>query len=84
MTIWYEPYAEVVHLGSASSNKTYPVIQMFRGLIYLYKKHHSKLQLRLVQYLLTFKALLGIVIGRLIRSTYLVHTYTQSLKVIYE
>ncbi|MEI7652943.1 MAG: glycosyltransferase family 2 protein [bacterium] len=78
MTIWFEPSARVVHIGSASSNKSYPVIQLFRGLLYLYKTHHSPKELALVQYLLQLKARISIIIGIVFGKPYLVETYTRA------
>lgn len=82
MTTWFYPDAQWVHIGSASSNKTYPTVQVFRGFAYLYKKHHSKLEQALVQYILKSKAYIAIGLGRLLNKPGLVETYIQALKVI--
>lgn len=82
MTTWYYPDAQWVHIGSASSNKTYPIVQVFRGFTYLYAKHHSKLEQALVQYILKSKAYIAIGLGRLLNKPKLVETYTDAIKVI--
>lgn len=79
MLVWFEPTAKVVHIGSASSNKSYPVIQLFRGLLYLYRAHHSPRELALVQYLLIIKARISILLGTIFRKPYLVETYSHAL-----
>lgn len=80
MTVWFEPSAKVVHIGSASSNKSYPVIQLFRGLLYLYQTHHTKMELTLVQYLLILKSRISIAIGIVFGKPYLVETYRKALE----
>ena len=82
MTTWFYPDAQWVHIGSASSNKTYPIVQVYRGFTYLYGKHHSKLEQALVQYILRSKANIVIGLGKLLNKPKLVETYTQALKVI--
>lgn len=82
MTTWFFPDAQWVHIGSASSNKTYPIVQVFRGFTYLYSKHHSKLEQALVQYMLKLKANIAIGLGKLLKKPKLVETYSHALKVI--
>ncbi len=82
MTTWFFPDAQWVHIGSASSNKTYPIVQVFRGFTYLYSKHHSKLEQALVQYMLKLKANIAIGLGKLLKKQKLVETYSHALKVI--
>ncbi len=82
MTVWYTPSAQIVHLGSASSNKQYPIYQVFRGFLYLYKKHHGPLKLAMVQSILRLKAHLVILIGKLLKRPTLVETYTNSLNIV--
>lgn len=84
MEVWFLPEAQIVHLGSASSNKTYPIFQVYRGFLYLYHKHHHALELRMVQWLLTFKAYIVIWLGRLLGKPNLIETYTQALKIVKE
>jgi GT2 family glycosyltransferase len=84
MSIWYTPKAQVVHLGSASSDNKYPIYQVYRGFLYLYNKHHSSVSLAMVKSILRLKAGLAIVLGRLIHDDILVEVYTNSLKIVNE
>lgn len=77
----YTPDAQFIHLGSASSDKTYPIINTFRGLQYLYTKHYPRYQLQLLSYMLQLKALISVVIGRLTGNTYLIKTYEQAYRI---
>lgn len=84
MEVWCLPSAQVAHLGSASSNKTYPIFQVYRGFLYLYHKHHHVLELHMVQWLLTLKAHLVIVLGRLLGRPNLIETYQKALLIVRE
>lgn len=82
MQVWCLPSAHVVHLGSASSNKTYPIFQVYRGFLYLYQKHHRAVELSMVQWLLTLKAYLAMIAGRLLGRPNLVETYKKALDIV--
>lgn len=82
MTVWFTPTPQAIHVGSASSNKTYPITQVYKGFLYLYKKHHSALSLTMVQSILTLKSKVAIVLGKILRHHDLVDTYEESLTVL--
>ena len=76
----FYPKARFIHLGSASSNgKTYPIIQVFRGFIYFYKKHYDNpISIFILIIMLKLKALIALLLGRLTNNQYLVKTYAQA------
>ncbi len=75
----FYPNSRIIHLGSASSNgRSEPIIQVFKGFLYFYKKHNSRLQLHVLRIMLQFKALVSITIGKIINSSYLSKTYAQA------
>ncbi|MDO8497883.1 MAG: glycosyltransferase family 2 protein [bacterium] len=81
-SVFYYPDAEFIHLGSASSGgKTYPILQVYRGFIYFYKKHYSGLSLTILKSMLQLKALVALVIGRLLRNKYLIQTYEEAFRI---
>lgn len=80
--IGFYPDAKFIHLGSASSGqRTYPIIQVYNGFLYFYKKHHSKSALILLKFLLQLKALVSIGIGKILKDDYLVKTYEKAFQV---
>lgn len=79
MTTYFYPDARFIHLGSASSgSRTYPITQVFGGLIYFYKKHYSKPALFLLKILLKLKLEVAILIGRITNNRYLIETYEKA------
>ena len=75
--------AHFIHLGSASSNgKTYPILQVYKGFLYFYQKHYSRLSLILLKIMLQLKALIALIIGYIIKSEYLKKTYAEAFKLV--
>ena len=82
MNTYYYPKSRLVHLGAASSNgKTFPILQVYRGFLFFYKKHHSRLALFFLRFLLRLKAALAWFLGFIINNNYLKHTYEEAFKV---
>jgi len=72
-----------IHTGAASSgDRRTPVVNIYRGLLYFYKKHHGWLSLILLKAMLKAKALAGIIVGRMIRKPTLVLTYEEAFSVL--
>lgn len=81
-TLFY-PEARFVHSGAASSgSKKQPVLNIYRGLLYFYRKHRSIIELAILKVLLWNKALLGIAFGRVAGNTYLISTYEEALRLV--
>ncbi len=78
----FYPEARFIHLGSASSNKTYPILQVYRGLLYFYRKHYSTVSLAMLKGMLQLKAVIAYVIGILTRNEYLKKTYGEAIRIV--
>ena len=80
-TTGFCPDAHFIHLGSASSNKTYPILQVYRGLTYFYKKHYSPFSRFLLQCMLQLKAAVAFAFGVLLNNEYLKKTYAEAFRI---
>ena len=79
---WFYPDAQFIHFGSASSNgKSFPIVQVYRGFLYFYRKHYSRNAIFLLRILLQLKAGLAFVVGFCFRKTYLQKTYAQAFRI---
>lgn len=77
--VFFYPDSHIIHLGSASSGgKTYPIIQVYRGFLYLYKKNRSKLAVFLLKRMLQLKAIIALAIGKATKNKYLIETYEKA------
>jgi len=74
--------AKFIHLGSASSQKrTQPILQVYRGFIYLYNKHYSALAKNILKIMLELKAIIAFIIGKVTNNKYLIETYGEAYKI---
>jgi GT2 family glycosyltransferase len=89
MRIGFFPHSHFIHLGSASSEgRTQPILQVYKGYLYFYKKHFKKNSLVAVKTMLQLKAVISLALGRLLRllgkankADYLKRTYTQAYEI---
>lgn len=82
LNTFFYPDAQIIHLGSASSNgKTFPILQVYRGFLFFYKKHYSLLALLGLRLILKIKATIAYLIGRIKGNRYLITTYGEALKI---
>lgn len=77
--VYYFPDSVIRHVGQGSSNRSFAVINIYRGLKYFYKKHRSAVSYGIVSSLLLIKAILAIIIGTVTRNSTLVTTYKKAL-----
>lgn len=80
--VYFYPQVKIIHYGSASSSKTYPILQLYRGLIYFYQKHYSVIARQILKLFLALKALIAIFFGKIFNNRYLLETYSQALKLV--
>lgn len=78
---YFYPEAHFIHLGAASSNRTYPILQVYKGLLFFYKKHYSPLAFVILKFMLQLKARIAILVGRTTKNLYLIQTYEEAYKV---
>lgn len=80
---FFYPDAEFIHVGAASSgSKKQPVLNIYRGLLYFYRKHRSIIEQVLLRVFLWKKAMLGIIVGKLTGNKYLLSTYEEAIHLV--
>jgi len=79
----FYPRAQIIHLweGSSRTGRTDPILNIYRGLIYFYKKHYPQWQLPILRLMLKLKAGLSYFLGLILHNNYLKTTYAQALKI---
>ncbi|MFH0979501.1 MAG: glycosyltransferase family 2 protein [Candidatus Roizmanbacteria bacterium] len=82
LNTYFYPDAQIIHLGSASSGgKTFPILHVYRGFIFFYKKHYSFLHLLILHLILKSKAAIAYLIGKIKKDRYLIETYGKAFKI---
>lgn len=80
---YFYPGARITHLGSMSSGgRTFPILQVYKGFLWFYKRHYGPFSMLLLKSMLKLKALLAFAIGKLTRNTYLINTYEEAYKLV--
>lgn len=83
LNTYFYPEAQIIHLGSSSSDgKTFPILQVYKGFLFFYKKHCSIFHILVLRLILKFKALIAYLIGKISKDQYLVRTYEEVLKLV--
>lgn len=82
--IGYQTYffenIKLMHKELGSSNRSFAINQIYKGLLYFYKKHKPYWQYLAVKTVLIGKALIAVLIGNLTNNTYLKNTYGKALR----
>lgn len=77
--IYFYPNVKVLHKEQGSSSKTFAIVNIYKNLLYFYKKHRSPAEYRLVKSMMVTKAKSLITLGKLTKNAYLVDTYEKAL-----
>ncbi len=77
--IFFYPEVDVRHKDQGSSNRTFAIVNIYKNLQYFYKKHRPIWEYWLIKFVLRTKASALVVIGKLLRNTYLTSTYEEAL-----
>lgn len=77
--IYFFPDVNVLHADQGSSSRTFAVVNIYKNLLYFYKKHRSRSDYLFLRLLMQSKAKMLIFIGKLTHNTYLSQTYEQAL-----
>lgn len=79
----FYPGAKFIHLGTGSSNgRKQPILNVYRGFLFFYKKHHNKIALFWLKLILKTKAQIGYNLGVILNINYLKETYGEALKLV--
>lgn len=81
--VFFYAYARFTHAGAASSGeRRTPVVNIYRGLMYFYRKHHSLASCATIRFMLTAKALAAIIGGRIMGKRDLFLIYEEAIRMV--
>lgn len=76
---YFYPHTNVIHRELGSGNRTFAILQIYRGILIFYKKH-IVWALPLAKLLLFIKSFISLLIGIFTNNSYLKNTYFPALK----
>lgn len=77
---FFYPDISVVHEDQGSSDRSFAIVNIYKGILYFYKKHKSPAQYTLVKLILYVKALVAIIFGSLTGNKYLTSTFKRAIQ----
>lgn len=77
---FFYPEVTLFHKHQGSSNRTFAILNIYKGILFFYKKHKSVWEYQVVRIVLFSKALILSIIGRVLGKKYLQETYGQALE----
>jgi GT2 family glycosyltransferase len=80
--IYFYPNVLVEHKDYGSTSRTFAIVNIYRSLLYFYKKHRSPSEYALLKFVMSAKAVVLIAVGTVTRKRYLVDTYQKALGAI--
>lgn len=78
----FTPDVVISHAGQGSSNRTFAILNIYKGILYFYKKQKNFLEYQIVRAGFFTKAMLVYLLGRITNNSYYVQTYGEALKLI--
>lgn len=78
---YFYPDVSLYHKELGSSNRTFAILNIYKGILFFYKKHKSKPEYLIARFLLKAKARVLVAVGKLLKNEYLTKTYSQALSI---
>ncbi len=78
---YFYPEIMLYHKELGSSNRSFAILNIYKGIILFYKKHMPKWQFFLAKTLLYLKSIMLFGFGKLTGNNYLIQTYGETLKI---
>lgn len=76
----FTPEIVISHVGQGSSNRTFAILNIYKGILYFYKKQKNFFEYQIVRFGFFIKAMLVYLLGRITNNKYYVQTYGEALK----
>lgn len=77
---FFYPDVYVLHHDQGSSDREFAVVNIYKGILYFYKKHKSPLEYFFIKGVLYIKAIAAIIIGSLTGNKYLTTTFKKAIQ----
>jgi GT2 family glycosyltransferase len=80
LSTYFYPDVTLFHKELGSSNRTFAILNIYKGILFFYKKYKPGWQFQIARLILFSKALLLVLVGKIMNNRYLKETYLQTLK----
>jgi GT2 family glycosyltransferase len=80
--VFFYPDIQIFHEDQGSSNRTFAIVNIYKNLLYFYKKHRSNFEYQCLKAMLIIKAQALATYGKIVHNNYLTNTYEEALAAI--
>lgn len=80
--VYFSPDVVISHAGQGSSNRGFAIINIYKGIMYFYRKQKSPIEYWIARIILTAKAGTVYTLGILINNSYYKKTYKEALEAV--
>lgn len=78
---YFYPNIMLFHKERGSGDKTFAIVNIYKGILIFYKKHKPKWQYYVARFMLKIKSILLVSLGKIMNNKYLKETYSEALKI---
>ena len=78
---YFYPEISLYHKELGSSNRTFAILNIYKGVLFFYKKHKSKVEYKIAEFMFKTKALVLKYLGKILENKYLENTYSEALNI---
>lgn len=80
--IYFTPNVVLTHIGQGSSNRNFAILNIYKGMMYFFRKHKSPLEYNIVKLVFCSKAIFVYLLGIFTNNSYYKDTYKQAFLAI--
>jgi hypothetical protein len=80
--VYFYPNIQIFHADQGSTSRAFAIVNIYKNLLYFYKKHRSKQEYQLIYNIMKIKARILIKFGTIMHNPYLTNTYEKALSVL--
>lgn len=77
---YFYPNIMLFHESLGSSNRSFAIVNIYKGILFFYKKHKPNWQYKIAKAMLLAKSKILVSFGKLTRNSYYINTYEETLK----
>ena len=77
---YFTPVVSISHAGQGSSNRTFAIINIYKGILYFCKQNKPFWEYQIIRFLLFCKAFGVFILGKIMNNKYYINTYGEALK----
>jgi GT2 family glycosyltransferase len=80
--VYFSPDVAISHAGQGSSNRGFAIINIYKGILYFFKKHKNPIEYWMIRIALLLKAFIVYSLGIITNNSYYKKTYWEAISIL--